>query len=82
MNDKHFEILSDAELDQAAGGVTISLTLDKDGASLAGPLGELKVPNPITLIGKTIGGVFGGAGELLTGAGGALTDIGQLFDFS
>jgi hypothetical protein len=82
MNDKHFEILSDVELEQAAGGVSISLTLDKDGASLAGPLGELKVPNPLTLIGKTIGGLFGATGELLKGAGGALTSVGQLFDFS
>lgn len=82
MNDKHFEILSDAQLEQAAGGVTISLTLDKQGASLAGPLGELKIPNPLTLIGKTIGGLFGATGDLLKGAGGALTQVGQLFDFS
>lgn len=80
--DNKFQTLSDAEMDQAAGGVEISLTLDEGGASLKSPLGEVKVPNPITLIGKTVGGLFGATGELLTSAGGALTKVGQLFDFS
>jgi len=81
MND-HFQTLSDAELDQAAGGVSISLTLDEGGASLESPLGSVKVPNPIKLVGETVGGLFGATGELLTTAGGALTQVGQLFDFS
>jgi hypothetical protein len=79
---KQFQTLSDAELDQAAGGVEISLTLDEGGASLKGPLGEVTVPNPIALVGKTLGGLFGASGELLTSAGGELTKVGQLFDFS
>jgi hypothetical protein len=78
---KHFETLSDAELDQAAGGVEISLTLDESGAALKGPLGEVKIPNPLELVSHTIGGLFGATGELLTSAGGALTQVGQLFDF-
>jgi hypothetical protein len=80
--DKKFETLSDAELDQAAGGVSISLTLDKGGASLESPLGEIKINNPLKLIGKTISGLFGAAGDLLEHAGGTLTKVGQLFDFS
>jgi hypothetical protein len=79
---KKFQTLSDAQLDQAAGGVEISLTLDEGGAALKSPLGEIKVPNPITLVGKTVSGLFGATGELLTSAGGALTKVGQLFDFS
>jgi hypothetical protein len=81
MSEQHFQTLSDVELEQAAGGVSISLTLDEGGAVLAGPLGELKVPNPIKLAGKAISGTFGAAGDLLKTTGGALTDIGQLFDF-
>jgi hypothetical protein len=77
-----FQTLSDAELDQAAGGVEISLTLDESGAALKSPLGEIKVSNPITFLGKAVGGLFGVTGELLQAAGGALTKAGQLFDFS
>lgn len=80
--DKKFQTLSDAELDQAAGGVDISLTLNESGASLKSPLGEVKIPNPIALIGQTVGGLFGATGDLLQTAGGALTKVGQLFDFS
>ena len=82
MNEVQFDTLSDAELEQAAGGVTISLTLDKAGAALSGPLGEIKIPNPLTAIGKTVGGLFGVTGDLLKTVGGALTHVGQLFDFS
>lgn len=81
MSDK-FQTLSDAELDQAAGGVEISLTLSEGGASLKTPIGEVKIANPIGIIGKTVGGVLGLTGELLQTAGGALTKVGQLFDFS
>lgn len=77
-----FQTLSDAELDQAAGGVSISLTLDEGGAKLESPLGDVKISNPLPLIGKTIGGLFGAAGEILQSAGGTLTKVGQLFDFS
>lgn len=80
--DNKFQTLSDAELDQAAGGVDISLTLNESGASLKSPLGEVKIPNPIALIGQTVGGLFGATGDLLQTAGGALTKVGQLFDFS
>jgi hypothetical protein len=79
---KQFQTLSDSDLDQAAGGVSISLTLDEGGASLKGPLGELKIGNPLAIVGKTISGLFGATGELLQSAGGALTKVGQLFDFS
>ena len=80
--DKKFLTLSDAELDQAAGGVSISLTLDEGGARFESPLGDVKINNPIPLVGKTIGGLFGAAGDFLQSAGGALTKVGQLFDFS
>ena len=80
--DNKFQTLSDAELDQAAGGVDISLTLNESGASLKSPLGEVKIPNPIALIGQTVGGLFGATGDLRQTAGGALTQVGQLFDFS
>lgn len=80
MNEQHFQTLSDAELEQAAGGVSISLTLDKSGVALAGPLGEIKVPNPFTVLKKAVGGVFGATGELLKGVGGTLTSLGGLFD--
>ena len=78
---KHFESLSDVELEQVKGGVSISLGLDKNGVSLAGPLGELKIPNPLKLVGKLVGGAFDSAGSLLKATGGALTEIGQIFDF-
>jgi hypothetical protein len=74
--------LSDAELEQAVGGVSINLTLDKAGISLSSPLGELKLPNPLKAVGEIAGAVFGTAGDLLGKVGGALTSIGQIFDFS
>jgi hypothetical protein len=77
----HFENVSDAALEQVNGGVTISLTLDKEGVSLDGPLGTLSVPNPFSLIGKAISGTLGAAGDLLSRVGGELTKAGQLFDF-
>ena len=73
--------LSDAELEQAVGGVSISLGLDKSGFSLSSPLGELKLTNPLKLVGKLVGGAFGAAGDLLKSTGGALGELGQLFDF-
>lgn len=80
MNEQ-FQTLSDAELEQAAGGVTISLTLDKNGAAVSGPLGEIKLPNPFAVVRKAVGGVLGATGKLLETAGGALTSLGHLFDF-
>jgi hypothetical protein len=77
----HFENVSDAALEQVNGGVTISLTLDKEGVSLDGPLGTVSVPNPFSLIGKAISGTLGAAGDLLSRVGGELTKAGQLFDF-
>jgi hypothetical protein len=77
----HFENVSDAALEQVNGGVTISLTLDKEGVSLDGPLGTISVPNPFSLIGKAISGTLGAAGDLLSKVGGELTKAGQLFDF-
>ncbi len=77
----HFENVSDATLEQVNGGVTISLSLDKEGVSLDGPLGTLSIPNPFSLIGKAIGGTLGAAGDLLSKVGGELTKAGQLFDF-
>jgi len=76
-----FETVSDAELEQVTGGVTISLSLDNEGISLEGPLGKVTVPNPISLVGKAVSGTLGAAGELLSKLGGALTNAGQLFDF-
>ncbi len=77
----HFEDVSDAALEQVNGGVTISLSLDKEGVSLDGPLGTLSIPNPFSLIGKAISGTLGAAGDLLSKVGGELTKAGQLFDF-
>lgn len=82
MNEQQSQNLSDAELDLAVGGVSIGLTLDKSGISLSGPLGELKVPNPLALVGSLAGGLFGAAGDLLSKVGGGLTAVGHLFDFS
>ena len=80
--DKNFQTLSDVQLEQAAGGVEISLTLDEGGAALKSPLGEVKLANPVPLLGKAVGGLVSATGELLQSAGGALTKVGQLFDFS
>jgi len=77
----HFENVSDAALEQVNGGVTISLSLDKEGVSLDGPLGTVSIPNPFSLIGKAISGTLGAAGDLLSKVGGELTKAGQLFDF-
>ena len=82
MDERHIQNLSDAELEQVAGGVSISLTLDKSGVSLAGPLGQLSIPNPLALVGKLANGLLGATGDLLGKLGGALTHAGQLFDFS
>jgi hypothetical protein len=81
MNAAHFETVSDAALEQVNGGVTVSLSLDSDGISLDGPLGNVSIPNPFSLIGKAISGTLGTAGDLLSKLGGALTKAGQLFDF-
>jgi hypothetical protein len=76
-----FQTVSDADLEQVTGGVTISLNLDGDGLSLDGPLGKISVPNPFKLVGKALSDTFGAAGDLLSKLGGALTKAGQLFDF-
>jgi hypothetical protein len=82
MDEQHIQNLSDAELEQVTGGVSINLTLDKSGISLAGPLGQLSIPNPLALVGKVASGLLGATGDLLGKLGGALTNAGQLFDFS
>lgn len=76
-----FQTVSDVELEQVTGGVTFSLNLDGDGASLETPLGKVSVPNPFKLVGQAVSGTLGTAGELLAKLGGALTKAGQLFDF-
>jgi hypothetical protein len=81
MDERYIQTLSDAELEQVAGGVTVSLTLDKAGVSLNGPLGQLSIPNPLALVGKIASGLLGGVGDLLGKLGGALSSAGQLFDF-
>jgi hypothetical protein len=81
MHEGHFQDLSDAELEQASGGVSINLTLGKGGVSLSGPLGELSIPNPFALVGKLLGGALGAVGDLFGKVGGALSSAGQLFDF-
>ena len=75
------QTLSDADLDQVTGGVTISLSVDGEGISLDGPLGKISVPNPFKLVGKALSGTLGAAGDLLSKLGGALSSAGQLFDF-
>lgn len=81
MNDTQFETVSDLALEQVTGGASITLTVDREGISLDGPLGEVSVPNPFALVGKALAGTLSAAGELLTKLGGSLTKAGQLFDF-
>jgi bacteriocin-like protein len=76
-----FQTVSDAELEQVTGGVTISLSLDGKGLSVDGPLGKLSVPNPFKLVGKALSDTLGAAGDLLSKLGGALSSAGHLFDF-
>jgi bacteriocin-like protein len=76
-----FQTVSDAELEQVTGGVTISLNVDGEGVSLEGPLGKFSAPNPFRLVGKALSGTLGAAGDLLSKLGGALTNAGHLFDF-
>lgn len=77
-----FEIIDDAELEQVKGGLSFSLGIDQNGISAETPLGSIMVPNPLTVAGDLIKGVTKGVGDLLTKFGGALTKLGQLFDFS
>ncbi|HKP60218.1 MAG TPA: hypothetical protein VJV78_26015 [Polyangiales bacterium] len=76
-----FQTVSDAELEQVTGGVTFSINVDGEGLSVEGPLGKVSVANPFKLVGKALSDTLGTAGELLTRLGGALTKVGQLFDF-
>lgn len=73
-----FELLSDAELELATGGVSVSVSIDKGGVAVSGPLGEVRVPNPLTLVGQVVSGATHLVGGVLEGAGGALSALGRL----
>jgi hypothetical protein len=79
MEDTRIESLDDADLDQVSGGAGISISIDGSGISLAGPHGELHVPNPLSIAGKLVGGTLQAAGAVLEGAGHALGKIGGHF---
>jgi len=74
-----FEMLSDAELELATGGVSVSVSIDKGGIAIAGPLGEVRVPNPLSLLGHVVNGALNVVGGVLEGAGGALRALGRVF---
>lgn len=61
-----FQLLSDAELEQAAGG--------RGGISIT-----LNIPNPLAVVGHVVQGALGVVGGVLQGAGGALSALGRLF---
>jgi hypothetical protein len=77
MEDTRIETLDDAELDLVSGGAGISISIDGSGISIAGPLGEAHVPNPLAIAGKLVGGTLGVAGAVLEGAGHAIGKIGR-----
>jgi hypothetical protein len=79
MDDSRIEALNDADLDQVSGGAGVSISIDGSGISLAGPLGELHVPNPLSVAGKLVGGTLQAAGAVLEGAGHVLGKIGGHF---
>jgi hypothetical protein len=80
MDEKQLRTLGDAELAQITGGVSITLTLDKAGASLTGPLGQVSIPSPFAVAGRIAGGLLGATGDALNKAGDAFTTAGHLFD--
>lgn len=61
-----FQLLSDAELEQAAGG--------RGGISIT-----VNIPNPFAVVGHVVHGALGVVGGVLQGAGGALSALGRLF---
>lgn len=73
-----FELLNDAELELATGGVSVSVSVDRGGIALSGPLGEVRVPNPLSLVGNVVSGALNAVGGVLQGAGGALSALGHL----
>jgi hypothetical protein len=82
MKTEQFVSLSDTEMDQVAGGASITLSLGEDGLSLDSSIVKISLPNPFKLVGDAVSTTLGTAGELLTKLGGTLTSAGQLFDFS
>lgn len=80
MEDTLIETLSDADLEQVSGGAGISISIGSSGISIAGPLGEVKVPNPLSVAGKLVGGTLQAAGAVLEGAGHVLGKIGDHID--
>jgi hypothetical protein len=79
MEDNRIETLDDADLENVSGGAGISISIDGSGVSLAGPLGEVHVPNPLSIAGKVVGGTLQAAGAVLEGAGHVLGKIGGHF---
>lgn len=82
MKTEQFVSLSDTEMDQVAGGVSITLSLGEEGLSLDSPIAKVSLPNPFKLVGSAVNTTLGTAGDVLTKLGGTLTKAGQLFDFS
>jgi len=74
----NFDLLSDAELDMVTGGVRVGVSIDRGGIAVSGPLGEIRVPSPLSLVGNVVNGALNAAGGVLQGAGGALSALGRL----
>jgi hypothetical protein len=86
MND--FEMIDDAALENVTGGLdfsigslSVSATLG-DGLSVDSDLGSLSVESPITIAENVFSTATGAISDLLKGFGSALTDLGNIFDFS
>ena len=66
-----FEVLSDAELELATGGAGVGISIDKGGI-------EVRLPNPLSVVGHVLDGALNVVGGVLQGAGGALSALGRL----
>lgn len=66
-----FEVLSDAELELATGGAGVGISIDKGGI-------DVRLPNPLSLVGQVVGGAANLVGGVLEGAGGVLSALGRL----
>jgi hypothetical protein len=79
MEDTQIQTLNDADLELVSGGAGagISISIGGEGISVAGPLGELHVPNPLAVAGKLVGGTLHAAGAVLEGAGHVIGKIGD-----